>query len=52
MNSKLVDPPMVTWFKFSKEMEANVAEEKQEMGVVPYMSGVGSLIYLMTQHEV
>ena len=48
MNSKPVDTPMVTGLKFSKEMEANTAKEKQEMAVVPYRSAVGSLMYLMT----
>ena len=48
MNSKPVDTPMVTGLKFSKEMEANTAEEKQEMALVPYRSAVGSLMYLMT----
>ncbi len=40
---------MVTGLKFSKEMEANTAEERQEMAVVAVgRSAVGSLMYLMT----
>ena len=46
-NSKSVSTPLAGHFKLSKRLCPSTEKEKGEMSVIPYLSTVGSLMYVM-----